>query len=136
MAVAEVGAYEIRGTIRTLIADADYTTTGQYRFVHIEATTGNAVLNSANTDKTYGVLQNRPNVGEPASVMINGISFVSADSAVVAGDSIGSSSDGQADTIAEGSDTTIYKVGTCLVAAANAGELATIELNLPAGRAS
>jgi hypothetical protein len=136
MAVAEVGAYEIRGTIRTLIADADYRTTGQYRFVHVEATTGNAVLNSNVADKTYGVLQNRPNTGEPASVMINGISFVSANSTVVAGDSIGSSTDGQAATIAEGTETTVYKVGTCLVAAANADELATIELNLPAGRAS
>lgn len=135
MPVAEVGAYEIRGTIRTLIAAADYRLK-QYHFVAVEATTGKALLNAAVTAKTYGVLQNKPNIGEPASVMINGISFVVADSAVVAGDSIGSSADGQADTIAEGTETTVYKVGTCLVAAANAGELATIELNLPAGRAS
>lgn len=132
--VAEVGAYEIRGTIRTLIAAADYSAK-QYHFVSVEATTGKALLNAAITAKTIGVLQNKPLAGEPASVMINGISFVVADGTLAAGDSIGSSSDAQAATIAEGSATTVYKVGTCLVGA-GAGNLATVELNLPAGRAA
>lgn len=129
-----VGAYEIRGDIITLIADDDYRTK-QYYFVHVEATTGHAVVNSGVTDKTIGVLQNKPNAGEAASVMIEGVSFVVADSTVAAGDSIGSSSDGQADTIAEGTETTVYKVGTCLVGA-DAGELCSVLLNLPAGRAA
>lgn len=129
-----VGAYEIKGDDLSFVADADYRTK-QYHFVHVEATTGHAVLNSGVTDKTIGVLQNKPNAGEMAQVRINGISFVVADSTVAAGDSIGSSGDGQADTIAEGTDTTVYKVGTCLVGA-GAGEYATVLLNLPAGRAA
>ena len=116
-----VTSYEIPGFKFTLVAGADLSS-GQYRFVKLNAS-GEAVLCAAVTDKPVGVLQNDPGLGEEAEVMATGITKLSADSAVAIGDEIGTSADGQGDTIVSGTDTTVYKVGQALQAAGAAGVL-------------
>lgn len=116
-----VTSYEIPGFKFSLEAGADLSA-GQYHFVKLDAN-GLAVLCSAITDKPVGVLQNDPGLGEEAEVMATGITKMSADSAVAIADEIGTSADGQADTIASGTDTTVRLVGQALQAAGAAGVL-------------
>lgn len=55
------------------------------------------VLIAAATDRAIGVLQNKPNIGEPAEVMVLGKSRVISDgsgTAIAAGDPVGFSADG------------------------------------------
>ena len=99
----------------------------QYYFVKLaSATTVNVC--SAITDIPIGVLQNTPESGEAAEVCIFGITKVSADGTLAAGNLIGTSADGQADAIAAGSDTTVYTQGQAITAA-SAGETTTMFLN-------
>lgn len=116
-----VTSYEVPGfKLGTLKAGADLSSTGQYRFVTLDAN-GDVVLCSAITDEPVGVLQNDPGLGEEAEVMVTGVTKLEADSAIAIGDELGTSADGQADTIASGTDTTVYKVGKALQAASGAG---------------
>jgi len=116
-----VTSYEIPGFKFSLEAGADLSA-AQYHFVKLDAN-GLAVVCAAITDKPVGVLQNDPGLGEEAEIMASGITKMSADSAVAIGDELGTSADGQADTIAAGTDTTVYKVGQALQAAGAAGVL-------------
>lgn len=111
----------------TRLAAADLRTK-QYHFVKLD-NTGKVAAITAITDKPYGVLQNKPNTGEEAEVVVIGVTKVIADSAIAAADSIGTSNDGQADTIAQGTDTTVYVVGQCILAAGAAGRVGTIVVN-------
>ncbi len=112
-------SYEIPGFKFSLEAGADLSA-GQYRFVKLDGN-GLAVLCAAVTDKPVGVLQNDPGLGEEAEVMATGVTKLSADSAVAIGDELGTSADGQGDTIVSGVDTTVFKVGQALQAAGAAG---------------
>ena len=99
----------------------------QYYFVKLaSATTVNVC--SAITDIPIGVLQNTRESGEAAEVCIFGITKVSADGTLAAGNLIGTSADGQADAIAAGTDTTVYTQGQAITAA-SAGETTTMFLN-------
>lgn len=102
--------------------------TKQYYFVKLDSS-GDAVVCAAATDVPYGVLQNTPNTGEAADICIIGITKVSADAALAINDIIGTSGDGQADAKAWGTDKTEYGVGRVILAADNAGELATAVIN-------
>ena len=112
-------AYEIPGFKFTLVAGADLSAL-QYHFVKLNSS-GQAVPVTAITDEPVGVLQNDPASGEEAEIMAFGISKLVADSAITTGDELGTSADGQADTIASGTDTTVYKVGKALQDASGAG---------------
>ena len=81
------------------------------------------------TDVPIGVLQNAPESGESADVMVIGLSKVSSDAALTAGDAIGSSSDGQAQTVTVGSETTVYLAGRVIDGTSAAGELASAVIN-------
>lgn len=112
-------AYEIPGFCYSLRAGADLSS-HQYKFMKLD-TNGYAVVCAAVTDKPIGVLQNDPASGEEAEIMATGITKLNADSAIAIADELGTSTDGQADTIASGTDITVYKVGQALEAAAAAG---------------
>lgn len=108
------------------LADADLRTS-QYKFVKL-TTTGVAVC-AAVTDVPYGVLQNKPNTGQECEIVVVGITKVQADEALVKGNLLATSSDGQAQVVVPGTETTVYIVGQCLKAAGAAGRIATAVVN-------
>lgn len=89
-------AFEIPGFAFTLPAAADLST-NQYRFVAIDAS-GEVGLPATTATAILGVLQNKPTVqGQAASIMINGISKITAPASTVAeGDIVQASTLGQA----------------------------------------
>lgn len=93
----------------------------QFQFVTMESD-GQIDLADAETDIVLGVLQNKPEAGQAAKVMISGVSKVEADETLAAGNLVHSSADGQAAVFAAGTDTTKYSAGLVLEGAA-AGEL-------------
>ena len=120
--------------IGTLKAYADLSAK-QYHFVKMHSATQVTVC-AAITDIPVGVLQNNPEAGEVAEVSFLGVTKLVADGTIAAGNSLGTSADGQADAIAAGTDTTVYLVGTA-VGAASAGQTFTALINCAgAGRAA
>ena len=100
----------------------------QFKFVKLSA--GQVVVCTAITDKVLGILQNKPDAaGKAAQVLMSGITKLSADSAIAVDDLVGTSTDGQGDTIVAGTDTTVYAVARCVGAAGAAGQLATVAIN-------
>ncbi len=89
-------AYEIPGFAFTLPASADLSTS-QYSFVEVD-TAGEVALPATTATAILGVLQNKPTVqGQAASIMVNGISKITAPASTVAeGDIIQASTLGQA----------------------------------------
>ena len=120
-------AYELPGQVATFTAAADLSAK-QYYFVKITADNTVNVC-AAVTDIPIGVLQNAPASGEAASVMLYGISKVSANEAIAVGNNIGTGDDGQADVVAAGTDTTVRLVGQALEAASAAGEIISCAIN-------
>jgi|TARA_R110002020_G_scaffold2230_4_gene10438 hypothetical protein len=120
-------AFEIPGFTFTRVAGADLSSS-QYYFVKL-STTDTVVVCAAATDIPIGILQNAPTSGQEATIMVTGISKVSADAALAIGQLIGTAADGQADAKTVGTDTTQYVVGNVLVAAGAAGEMATTTVN-------
>ena len=100
----------------------------QYYFVKITADNTVNVC-AAVTDIPIGVLQNAPASGEAASVMLYGISKVSANEAIAVASNIGTGDDGQADVVAAGTDTTVRICGQALEAASAAGEIISCAIN-------
>lgn len=117
----------------TLTAAADLSAK-QFHFVKLaSATTVNVC--SGVTDVPIGVLQNKPDAsGKQAIVRIFGISKVSADATLAAGDVIGTSADGQAQPLTVGTEITVYTCGQAITAA-SAGETATALINISNSRA-
>lgn len=100
----------------------------QYHFVKLSAD-NTVVICAAATDVPIGVLQNAPTANQGAIVCIVGITKVSSDAALTAGNRIGTSADGQADAKTAGTDTTEYVAGTVLIGSAAAAGLATAAIN-------
>jgi hypothetical protein len=120
-------AYELPGQVATFTAAADLSAK-QYYFVKITADNTVNVC-AAVTDIPIGVLQNAPASGEAASVMLYGISKVSANEAIAVASNIGTGDDGQADVVAAGTDTTVRICGQALEAASAAGEIISCAIN-------
>lgn len=96
------------------------------QFYLVKLTAANTVnVCAAVTDVPIGVLQNTPTSGQAAEITSVGVTKVSADAALSAGDIIGSSADGQAQTVTVGTETTVYIVGQVIEATTAAGGLAT-----------
>lgn len=114
-------------TVPGLVAGADLRT-HQYKFVKLNAD-NQVILPTAATDVPIGVLQDKPNTGEAATVCAIGITKVQADAALTAGTLIGTSADGQADAKVPGTDTTQYTAGQVIVGAGAAAELAVAVIN-------
>ena len=127
-------AYESPGTdIGTFTASADLSAK---QFYIVKMSGDNTVtVCAAVTDVPIGVLQNTPASGEQAVVRVAGVSKVSADATLAAGDIIGSSADGQAQPVVQGSETTVYNVGQALTGGA-AGTLQSALITIANGRAA
>ncbi len=126
-------AYESPGIdLGTLTAAADLSGK-QYYFVKLaSATTVNVC--TAITDIPIGVLQNDPTSGQSAVVRIFGLTKVSADGTLAAGNIIGTSADSQADAISRGTDNSVTILGQA-VEAGSAGETLTMFFNPSNARA-
>jgi hypothetical protein len=107
-----------------LVAAGDLSTK---QFYFVKLTAANTVdVCAATTDRPYGVLQNKPSAaGAAATVCTFGLSKVSGDANLAAGDQVGTSADGQAAAYTV-TDTTKYIVGLVQEDNAAAGGLATI----------
>jgi hypothetical protein len=102
-------------------------TIAQYKFVKLSA--ANTVIEcAATTDKPFGVAQDPGVTGQPLKVCIVGISKVQGDADLAAGDSIGTSADGQAAAYTA-ADTTKHIVGVVIIDNSAAGGLITAAIN-------
>ena len=125
-------AYESPGMdIGTFTASADLSSK-QFYFVKLSSATQVTVC-AAVTDKPIGVLQNDPTSGNSAIVRVLGLSKISADATLAAGNVIGTSADGQAQPITLGTETTVHVCGQA-VEAGSAGETLTAFINITNGR--
>lgn len=98
----------------------------QYHFVKVTGP-AQAGLVADIADEVIGVLQNKPQgTGHAATVAIRGVSKVVADKAIAAGAVVYLSADGQVTDASAGAK----RVGIALQAAANAGELVPVLLQL------
>ena len=122
-------AYEVAGyALRiTLPAGADLSAK-QYYFVKVN-TSGEAVLCSAATDRPIGVLQNTPESGEEAAIVVVGGTKIVSSASIDEGVLIGTASTGKADAKVPGTDTTEYAVGTVILAAGADNEILTAVVN-------
>ena len=125
-------AYESVGTDLGFFTAAADLSAKQYYFVKLASSTTVNVC-AAVTDKPIGVLQNKPESGEQAIVRVFGVSKISADATLAAGDVIGTSADGQAQPISLGSETTVHVCGQAIEAGA-AGNILATYINVTNGR--
>ena len=127
-------AYDDPGVdIGTFTASADLSAK-QYYIVKMSGDNTVTVC-AAVTDVPIGVLQNKPASGEQAVVRVFGMSKVSADATLAAGNIIGPSADGQAQPVTQGSETTVYNIGQAVTGGA-AGTLQTALITIANGRAA
>lgn len=116
-------------------AAADYSASGQFRFMKITAD-GVVTQCSVAGEQAYGVLQNAPKQDQEATVMVHGISKVIAGEALVAGDLVTTDSSGRAvkcEPTATGADVGAWALGRVVVGAGALGEYATVALAGPVG---
>jgi hypothetical protein len=98
----------------------------QYRFVKV--TGANQVgLSTAATDRSVGVMQNKPQVtGQAATVAIHGVSMVMSGGALAAGDLVAADANGRGVSTATAADAR----GIALAAAGAADELVPVLLQV------
>lgn len=127
-------AYDDPGIdVGTFTASADLSAK-QYYIVKMSGDNTVTVC-AAVTDVPIGVLQNAPASGGQAVVRVFGMSKVSADATLAAGNIIGTSADGQAQPVTQGSETTVYNIGQAVTGGA-AGTLQTALITISNGRAA
>ena len=109
----------------------------QYKLVKLDGD-GKVVIVAATSDVPVGVLQNAPASGGTASVLVCGVSKVSADAAIDEGKLLKPSADGQVAAatpdlaiVENESDTLtgVHTIGVAYTAAGGAGELITAGIN-------
>lgn len=94
-------AYEIPGFLYTLPSGVDFRVgQGQFRFVDI-STLGKAILPTAG-GSVIGVRQTRSNLNEALTIMADGISFIEAGGAIVAGAQVTTDATGRVVTATTG----------------------------------
>ena len=109
-----------------LIAGADLSAK---QFYAVKLSADNTVIVCAGTtDKPIGILQNAPTSGQEAEVCVVGLTKVSSDAALTAGDSVGTSADGQLAVYTAG-DTTKHIIGQVQVGSGAAAGLAVAFVN-------
>lgn len=123
-------SYEVNGVgFGTVVAGEDCRAT-QWRFMKAHTTAGQVIKVAANGGASIGVLQNNPNTGEAADIMMIGVSLVEAGAAVAAGALVMSDTVGRAITAA----TAGSKIqGQALEAASAAGQYIAVALNASNG---
>lgn len=115
-----------------LTADTDLSTK-QYFIVKLSST--GIALCAATTDIPYGVLQNSPKQGMPATVQCSGTSKVKTTAATVRGSLLGTDASGLAAIYVNGTDTTKYILGICTEPTGAASGVGSINMDV-AGRAA
>jgi len=116
-------ATELHGFKITRVAGEDLSD-NQYRFVKIDPANPNEVIKvTANTDEPVGVQQGDPEEGEEVEIVVYGITKLVADSGISYGDELGTSADGEGDTIVSGMDVTQFKLGKAMEDASGAGTI-------------
>lgn len=116
----------------SLAAQADYSTTGQFRFMSLsgaDAATMCVSYTTGGSAGAFGILQNAPSSGRAATVRILGMSKCVADAAISAGALISCSTQGRAVTAAS---TGYHIVGRANTASTAAGQIIEVFL-LPLG---
>lgn len=109
-------------TAISIVAGADLSTTGQFRFINVNGS-GEAVLAADGAD-AVGVLLNAPPQGQPAEVAIAGRVKVVASAAVTVGDEVASAASGASAAATSGD----YIMGRALTAAGAADEVHEVVL--------
>ena len=102
----------------------------QYTFVKLDAN-GNLIAAAAAGEKCVGVLQNKPKLGETATVRPVGTSKVVASAAIAAGDYVATTAAGQAKTalrLVQASGNASNVMGMAMRAAAGAGVIITCDI--------
>lgn len=129
-------ATEIPIVTASFEANADLSTK-QFHFVKMDGANARKIVAcSAVTDRPIGVLQNNPGLGKMATVMMLGQTKLVADVNLAPNAEIGTSADGQAIAVVDGTDTTKYKVGFVLDENTVAGGIISAWINcMSAGRA-
>lgn len=102
---------------RTFQASADYSSTGQYRFVYLSAEDTITLADGSNPP--LGVLMNDPESGQDGNVMLMGIARLSMSASCAVGARIGATTSGQG--VAVTADDAIYNA-IALQACGNANE--------------
>ena len=115
-------AYEIPGTRVTQIAASDYSA-GQYRACALD-TNEKAVL-PTNGGPVFGVVQNKPTVGQAATVMINGITKMEAGATFAVGSKLSVNVDGRCRLAASGENI----LGVAVQAAQTVGQFVAVDLD-------
>ena len=105
------------------IAAADYSSTGQYRFVKL--TSANTITLCGAGERPIGILQNNPEAGEIGNVMLYGISKLYASAAIALMAAVGIAADGEGVTTT--TDTDEYG-GLCVEAGTAADDVIQILL--------
>lgn len=105
-----------------------YTDLRTKQFYAVKETVNGIELCAAVTDVPAGVLQNMPNIGEPAQIMRLGISKFIAGGVIPVGGLIGTDAAGKADEKVAGTDTTNYVIGKALEAGVS-GQLISAAIN-------
>lgn len=108
---------------RTFTAAADYSSTGQYRFVYLSA--ANTVTLCSEGTQPIGILQNAPASGEDAEVMLYGVSRLSIYGTAAVMDSLESYDNGQGQTTTTDND---YVGALVLEAAVTTGDVVKVLL--------
>jgi predicted RecA/RadA family phage recombinase len=114
--------YEVPGHKQTVIMAADYRA-GQYRATVLNGSGLGAVPGAG--VRVYGVVQNKPNVGQAGTVMTSGISKMEAGAAVAAGAKVMTDASGRAIT----ATATNFVIGTAREAAGAAGVYLPVDLD-------
>lgn len=129
-------AYEAQQCLKISLEAASDLRAKQYYFVKV-AGAGTCDVIGGLTETPIGVLQNKPNTGEMAEIVVVGVTKLNADAGITAGELVGPSADGQAD--AKGATfaaVTNRVVGVALSTVSNAGEILTAVINCPLSCAS
>jgi len=122
-------AIEKPGQVYSVEAGEDLRT-AQYRFVRIDVGTGKLVVVVGTVFAPLGVLQNKPNVGQAATVWgLGSISKVLTSGTVTAGVNVANSANGSPGT-ATGPASNSRIVGTALTTA-SANKLISVFITLP-----
>lgn len=123
-------AYEFSNySVKVSLKAGEDLSAAQYKFVKLDAATGNVVACSDVTDIPAGVLQNNPVSGEVAEVLITGGTKIKAGGSASPGDLINTSASATAVKLTAGpTGSTNYVVGRFLTDAA-AGQIVTAAIN-------
>ncbi len=117
-------AFSNRLKSEAFVASVDLDTS-QFHIVDLAATAGKVTIGAANGG--FGILQNKPQAGEHATVAVEGMSKCIAGAAVAVGNYITSAASGYASVVVS-NDAGVKVIGRAVTAAAS-GSVFTLEID-------